>query len=68
MASGLLFLGRTGARFPPFERSAAMKFKMAENSLFAILLRSRWWVSFTVGAGWALLAAALVPQPLCPRE
>jgi len=63
MASGLLFLGRTGARFPPFERSAAMKFKMAENSLFAILLRSRWWVSFTVGAGWALLAAALVPQP-----
>ncbi|WP_260673999.1 restriction endonuclease [Comamonas aquatica] len=40
-----------------------MKFKMAENSLFAILLRSRWWVSFTVGAGWALLAAALVPQP-----
>ena len=36
---------------------------MAENSLFAILLRSRWWVSFTVGAGWALLAAALVPQP-----
>lgn len=41
----------------------AMKFKMAENSLFAILLRSRWWVSFAVGAIWALLAAALVPQP-----
>lgn len=40
-----------------------MKFKMAENSLFAILLRSRWWVSFLVGAIWALLAAALVPQP-----
>ncbi|MBD9400917.1 restriction endonuclease [Comamonas sp. CMM02] len=40
-----------------------MKFKMAENSLFAILLRSRWWISFAVGAGWALLAAALVPQP-----
>ncbi len=40
-----------------------MKFKMAENSLFAILLRSRWWISFLVGAGWALLAAALVPQP-----
>ncbi len=36
---------------------------MAENSLFAILLRSRWWVSFLVGAAWALLAAALVPQP-----
>lgn len=40
-----------------------MKFKMAENSLFAILLRSRWWVSFAVGAVWALLGAALVPQP-----
>jgi restriction system protein len=40
-----------------------MKFKMAENSLFAILLRSRWWVSFGVGACWALLGAALVPQP-----
>ena len=40
-----------------------MKFKMAENSLFAILLRSRWWVSFLVGAVWALLAAALVPTP-----
>lgn len=40
-----------------------MKFKMAENSLFAILLRSRWWISFAVGAAWALLGAALVPQP-----
>lgn len=40
-----------------------MKFKMAENSLFAILLRARWWVSFLVAAVWALLAAALVPQP-----
>lgn len=40
-----------------------MQLKMAENSLFAILLRSRWWVSFLVGAVWALLAAALVPQP-----
>ncbi|MGN1057003.1 MAG: restriction endonuclease [Comamonas sp.] len=40
-----------------------MKFKMAQNSLFAILLRSRWWVSFLAGAAWALLAAALVPQP-----
>ena len=40
-----------------------MKFKMAENSLFAVLMRSRWWISFLVGAAWALLAAALVPQP-----
>ena len=28
-----------------------MKWKMAENSLFAILLRSRWWVSVLVAAG-----------------
>jgi restriction system protein len=28
-----------------------MKFKMAQNSLFAILLRSQWWVSFAVAAG-----------------
>jgi restriction system protein len=28
-----------------------MKWKMAENSVFAILLRSRWWVSALVAAG-----------------
>jgi restriction system protein len=28
-----------------------MKWKMAENSLFAILLRSQWWVSVLVAAG-----------------
>jgi restriction system protein len=28
-----------------------MKFRMAQNSLFAILLRSPWWVSFAVAAG-----------------
>lgn len=52
-----------GALFPSLKDLPAMKFKMAENSLFAILLRSRWWISFLVGAVWALLAAALVPQP-----
>ena len=40
-----------------------MKFKMAENSLFAILLRSRWWISMALAATWSLLAAALVPEP-----
>jgi restriction system protein len=28
-----------------------MKLRMHENSLFAILLRSRWWISFAVGFG-----------------
>ena len=40
-----------------------MKLKMAENSLFAILLRSRWWISMALAAVWALLAAAFVPEP-----
>ena len=39
-----------------------MKFKMSQNSLFAILLRSPWWVSFVVMAVVATLAAALLPQ------
>jgi len=38
-----------------------MKFKMAENSLFAVLLRSPWWVSVAIAAGLALLAVALLP-------
>ncbi|HTF13581.1 MAG TPA: restriction endonuclease [Burkholderiales bacterium] len=28
-----------------------MKFKVSENSLFAILLRSPWWISIALGAG-----------------
>jgi restriction system protein len=39
-----------------------MKLKMAENSLFAVLLRSPWWVSLAVGAGIAALARALLPE------
>lgn len=39
-----------------------MRWKMAENSLFAILLRSRWWVSFTVAALVVLLSMALLPR------
>lgn len=38
-----------------------MKFKMAENSLFAVLLRSPWWISVAIAAVLALLAAALLP-------
>lgn len=36
-----------------------MQFKMSQNSLFAILLRSSWWVSFLTAAGIALLGRIL---------
>ncbi|MDH5541128.1 MAG: restriction endonuclease, partial [Rhizobacter sp.] len=39
-----------------------MKLKMAKNSLFAILLRSPWWVSAAIGVALAALAAALMPR------
>lgn len=35
---------------------------MAPNSLFAVLLRSPWWVSLLVAAVLALLAGALLPR------
>lgn len=35
---------------------------MAENSLFAILLRSPWWVSFLVAGAITLAVAALAPE------
>jgi restriction system protein len=38
-----------------------MKFKMAKNSLFAILLRSPWWISFCIVAVFTLLSFALLP-------
>lgn len=34
---------------------------MAENSLFAILLRSSWWISIAIAAGLIVAAAALLP-------
>ncbi|MEQ1807680.1 MAG: restriction endonuclease [Burkholderiaceae bacterium] len=43
-----------------------MKFQMAKNSLFAVLLRSPWWVSLALGAALALVAAAFVPDPYRP--
>jgi len=39
-----------------------VKLQMAKNSLFAMLLRSPWWVSFAVAAVLALLAGALLPE------
>jgi restriction system protein len=41
-----------------------LKLQMAKNSLFAILLRSPWWVSFAIAAVLALVAAALLPAEL----
>lgn len=35
---------------------------MAKNSVFAILLRSPWWISFAVAAVMSVLAAALLPE------
>lgn len=38
-----------------------MKWKMSEKSLFAVLLRSPWWVSMSVFAAFGLAARALLP-------
>ena len=46
--------------FPHLESSAV---KLPENSLFAILLRARWWVSFGVAAIAFALIRLLVPAP-----
>ncbi len=39
-----------------------MKFKMSPNSLFAILLRSPWWISVAIAVVLGLVAAALLPE------
>lgn len=38
-----------------------MKFRMAPNSLFAILLRSQWWISFAIALVLAAACFALLP-------
>ena len=38
-----------------------MKIQMAKNSLFAVLLRSAWWVSASIAAALVLLSLALLP-------
>jgi restriction system protein len=44
----------------------AVKLKMAQNSLFAILLRSRWWVSLLIAAATALVARLVLPKDYEP--
>ncbi|RJF96138.1 restriction endonuclease [Noviherbaspirillum saxi] len=39
-----------------------MKLKMAERSLFAILLRSPWWISFAIAIVLGLIASVLLPR------
>jgi len=39
-----------------------MKLRMSENSLFAILLRSPWWISFALAAGVAVLTILVLPE------
>ena len=41
-----------------------MKLKMAENSLFAILLRKPWWISMLIAVVGALAVSAMLPAPL----
>jgi restriction system protein len=38
-----------------------MKFQMAKDSLFAILLRSPWWISFAIAAGIVALVRLVLP-------
>ncbi len=38
-----------------------MKFEMSPNSMFAILLRSSWWIGFAISAGFVVIAKAFLP-------
>jgi len=39
---------------------------MAENSLFAVLMRSRWWISFAICAAVVLISLAVFPKDISP--
>ena len=41
-------------------------FKMSENSLFAYLLRSPWWVSFAIAVVFGLAARFMLPDDYAP--
>ena len=43
-----------------------MRFRMKENSLFAVLLRSPWWISFLVAAVVGLCATVALPVQYRP--
>lgn len=50
----------------PALREYHVKFKMARNSLFAVLLRSPWWISFALVLVIALASGALLPAQYVP--
>jgi restriction system protein len=58
----------TGSRFAgwccgfEFERKALVQLKMNKNSLFAILSRSPWWVSFLIAAGLFMAIRQFLPD------
>jgi restriction system protein len=56
---GLILSRRNGYRRSPAER--LMKWELNENSLFAILLRSAWWISIAIGVAISGVAVALLP-------
>lgn len=39
---------------------------MAENSLFAVLMRSRWWISFAICAAVVLISLTILPKDISP--
>ena len=43
-----------------------MKFKMAEKSLFAVLLRSPWWISVAVALAIVVASRVLLPTLYAP--
>jgi restriction system protein len=43
-----------------------MQLKMAPNSLFAILLRSRWWISLAIAGAIVAVSRALLPHEYWP--
>ena len=44
----------------------SMKLKMSKNSLFAVLLRSPWWISILVVVVFVLASGALLPKQYVP--
>lgn len=50
------------ARAATTTESPAMKFKMAPNSLFAVLLRSPWWISIGIAIAFVAASKALLPD------
>ena len=52
---------QTPARKQGATKGPALKLKMAEKSLFAVLLRSPWWISIAVVGVFALASRALLP-------